>query len=51
MPQQNGVSEKMNRSILDSARAMAYDAVLTKKMALQNKTPAEMWYEHKPDLS
>lgn len=68
-PQQNGVSERLNRTILDRARAMVHDAGVTKRLwgeavqaavyvinrsptaALQKKTPYEMWYGHKPDVS
>jgi len=69
-PQQNGVSERFNRTILDKARAMIADSNLKKNMwneavltavyllnrsptaALNSdKTPYELWYGHKPDVS
>lgn len=68
-PEQNGVAERMNRTILDKARAMRLGSNLPKNMwneivqtavylinrsptsAVEDKTPAEMWYNEKPDVS
>lgn len=69
-PQQNGVSERLNRTVMDKARAMIADAGMSKKMwceavltavylinrsptaaLTENRTPYEMWYGHKPDVS
>lgn len=68
-PESNGVSERMNRTLCEKARAMLNDcglpakfwneAVLTatfltnrsSTVCLKGKTPYEMWYGNKPDLS
>lgn len=67
-PQQNGLSERMNRSIVEKARCMLFDAnspeefwaeaVLTAVHLINHspargtgKTPQELWYDGKPDLS
>lgn len=68
-PQQNGVAERMNRTLQESARAMLAHAGLPNgywaeavstaaylrnraaTSALQDKTPFEMWYEKRPDVS
>lgn len=69
-PQQNGVAERMNRTLLEAARSLMAHADLPKSYwgeavstavyihnrtpltALQNsKTPYEMWYKRKPDIS
>uniref|UniRef100_A0AAG5DMY5 Endonuclease n=1 Tax=Anopheles atroparvus TaxID=41427 RepID=A0AAG5DMY5_ANOAO len=69
-PQQNGVSERFNITVVEKARAMIEDAGMTKKLwseavlaavfiinrsptaaLTMNKTPYEMWYGHKPDVS
>lgn len=69
-PEQNGVSERMNRTIIDRARTMLIEsdlpemlwgeAVLTANFLTNRsptsalidcKTPYEMWYSKKPDLT
>lgn len=67
-PQQNGMSERMNRTIVEKARCLLYDAELEKKIwaeavatavYLRNrsvvsglkKTPYEMWFNKRPDVS
>lgn len=68
-PQQNGVSERMNRTICDKMRSLLHDSHLTDEfwgeavltatyltnrsstVSLKSKTPFEMWYQRKPDLS
>jgi len=68
-PQQNGVAERMNRSLQESARAMLAHANLPQgywgeaiaaaaylrnrvtKSPIEDKTPCEMWYGRKPNLS
>lgn len=67
-PQQNGMSERMNRTVVEKARCLLYDAKLNKSfwaeavataIYLRNrsaasgleKTPYEMWYNRKPDVS
>jgi hypothetical protein len=65
-PQQNGVAERMNRTLLNMIRSMIFfknvklmfwgEAVLcvvyiknrSPSVALQNKTPYEMWHGHLP---
>lgn len=68
-PQQNGVSERMNRTLVEKTRAMLGDSKLPRTFwdyAVQtaaylqnripttalkaNKTPAEMFYNQKPDI-
>ena len=68
-PQQNGVAERMNRTLQESARAMlahanlpqgywaeaiAAAAYLRNRVAIspvEQKTPHEMWYGRRPNLS
>ena len=68
-PEQNGVSERYNRTIMEAARAMLYHAKLplsfwaeavstacyvrnrSPTAALAGKTPYEVWYGEKPNLS
>lgn len=69
-PQQNGVAERMNRTILERARAMLDESGINRFLwteAVQaavhvinrsptnalavTKTPFEMWYERKPNVS
>lgn len=68
-PEQNGVAERYNRTIIEGARAMLIDAQLPKKywlLAMRTmsylrnrsptrannyKTPYEVFYSKKPDLS
>ncbi|KAK9873685.1 hypothetical protein WA026_023685 [Henosepilachna vigintioctopunctata] len=68
-PQQNGVVERMNRSLVEKAKCMLFDAKLDTKFwaeavntaaylknrspsqTLKNKTPYEMWFNHKPNVS
>lgn len=68
-PESNGVSERINRTLVGKARSMLFDAGLPKHLwgeamiaatyltnrsptvALNNKTPFEMWFNRKPDIS
>lgn len=68
-PQLNGVSERMNRTLCEKAKAMLAEAELPKflwsealrtaayltnrtaTVAVAGKTPAELWFNRKPDLS
>lgn len=68
-PEQNGVCERANRTIVEKARCLLFDAKLEKKFwaeaantavylknrsvtsRLGSKTPYEVWYQKKPDLS
>lgn len=68
-PEQNGVCERANRTVIEKARCLLFDAKLQKKFwaeaantavylknrsvtaSLENKTPYEVWYQRKPDLS
>ena len=68
-PQLNGVSERMNRTLCEKAKAMLAEAKLPKflwseavrtaafltnrtaTVTLPDKTPAEVWFGKKPDLS
>lgn len=68
-PQLNGVSERMNRTLVEKAKSMLVEANLSMEfwgeavrtavyltnrsptVAILNKTPFEMWYDRKPDLS
>lgn len=67
-PEQNGISERANRTVIEKARCLLYDAKLDKRfwaeaantaVYLKNrsivsgaeKTPFELWYGKKPDLS
>lgn len=67
-PQQNGVAERMNRTVIERARCMLIDSKLSKSLGsesvmaavylikrnptrfLDGKTPAELWFESKPNL-
>lgn len=68
-PEQNGLCERMNRSVVEKARCMLFDADLDTKFwgeatntavylinrtvcaGLVDKTPYEIWYGTKPDIS
>lgn len=68
-PQQNGLAERMNRTIIEKVRCMLSDANLSKgywaeavttavkiinmipNSANKTKSPDEIWYGKKPDLS
>lgn len=69
-PQQNGVAERMNRTIMERARSMLDDAGFKRSMwneavltavhlinrspttaLAENRTPYEMWFGHKPNVS
>lgn len=67
-PEQNGLCERSNRTVVEKAKCLLYDANLDKKfwaeaantaVYLKNrsiasgldKTPYELWYGSKPDLS
>lgn len=68
-PEQNGVSERANRTVVEKGRCLLFEAKLEKKFwaeavhtavylknrcvtsSLVNKTPYEVWYQRKPDLS
>lgn len=68
-PEQNGLCERMNRTLVEKARCMLFDAQLSKIFwaeatntavylynrtglsVLQGKTPYELWYNMKPDIS
>lgn len=68
-PQQNGVSERLNRTIVERAKCLLFDANLEKCLwaeavhtavylrnrslasQLNNKTPFEIWYKQKPNVS
>jgi transposase InsO family protein len=68
-PQQNGVSERMNRTLVEAARSMLHHANMPKSFwaeavcaavylrnraptsTLQGKTPYEIWFNEKPDVS
>lgn len=68
-PEQNGICERANRTVVEKARCLLFDAKLEKKFwaeaantavyiknrcvssTLENKTPYEVWYGKKPDLS
>jgi hypothetical protein len=67
-PQLNGKAERLNRTLMEKARALIFDSKLNKEMwgeaiytstYLTNRspsetigcTPAEMWYNRKPNLS
>lgn len=67
-PEQNGLCERANRTVIEKARCLLYDAKLDKRfwaeaantaVYLKNrsiasglqKTPYEMWYGKRPDLS
>lgn len=67
--EQNGVAERLNRTIMDKARAMMFDAGVDKclwseavmaatyvtnrspTLELKSKTPFEMWFGRKPNIS
>lgn len=68
-PEQNGHSERMNRTITERARSMLADSNLPKSLwneailmaaylinrsptsVLKNVTPAELWFDEKPNVS
>lgn len=68
-PEQNGVAERMNRTILDKARSMMLGSELSQNLwneavvtavylinrsptsAIMYKSPAELWYGRKPNVS
>lgn len=69
-PQQNGVSERINRNLMEKVRAMIHECGLSKEMRgealycanyltnrsptnglVENKTPFEMWFGKRPNLS
>lgn len=72
-PEQNGVAERMNRTLVEKARTMIHESGLEKHLWNEavlcaayttnrsptralvgkrvNKTPAELWYDKKPNLS
>lgn len=68
-PEQNGLCERFNRTVVEKARCMLSDANLSKEFwaeasstavylqnrtvaaALNYKTPYELWYGTKPDIS
>jgi Integrase core domain len=68
-PQQNGMLERMNRTVTEKARCLLFDSKLDKffwaeacntavylrnrtiAAGLDGKTPYEMWYARKPDIS
>lgn len=69
-PEQNGIAERFNRTIMEKSRCLIYDPNLNKELwgeavrasvylinrmetrTLENKkTPAEVWYGQKPDLT
>ncbi|CAF4944212.1 unnamed protein product [Pieris macdunnoughi] len=68
-PEQNGVSELNNRTVVEKARCLLFDAKLGKEFwaeathtavylqnrtvlpSLNDKTPYEVWFGHKPNVS
>ena len=55
-PQQNGVAERMNRTLVESARSMiAHAAYVRNRLPTtalkENETPYQRWYGRKPDVS
>lgn len=66
-PQQNGIAERMNRILLESTCSMILQTGVSKKFEVKtaayihnqtpitffhnSKTPYEMWYKRKPDIS
>ena len=68
-PEQNGMAERMNRTVVEKGRCLLFEAELEKKFwaeavntavylknrtiaaGLGEKTPYEMWYQRKPDVS
>ena len=59
-PEQNGVAERMNRTLVESAWGMLSHAQLSKSFwaeaistaaCIRNRMPYERWYERKPDVS
>jgi len=61
IPQQNGKAEHFNRSLVEKVRSMINDsnvpkhfwneAIRTAAYILNRITPAEFWYDRKPDVS
>jgi len=67
-PEQNGVSERKNRTVMEMARSMLFEKKMPKKFwgeavntavyllnrlptrAVKEKTPIEMWSNHKPSI-
>lgn len=68
-PQQNGVAERVNRTLVEMAKCLLFDAKMSKNYwgeaivtacylknrqphkLLELKTPYEIWYSKRPDLS
>lgn len=68
-PEQNGMSERMNRTVIEKARCLLFEADMSKifwaeaintaiylrnrciARGLELKTPYELWYGRKPDIS
>ena len=60
-PEINGLSERMNRTILEKAKCMCAHADMPRSLCyvynhlpnapLKCKSPQEVWYSRKPDLS
>lgn len=68
-PEQNGSAERLNRTVVERARCLLFDAKLDKKFwaeavntavylrnrstisGLENRTPFEVWFGKKPDIS
>lgn len=68
-PEQNGLAERLNRTLVEKARCLLFDANLHKKFwaeavntanylrnrcianGLEGKTPYEIWFSKKPDVS
>ncbi|KAA3479913.1 Retrovirus-related Pol polyprotein from transposon TNT 1-94 [Gossypium australe] len=52
-PQQNGVSERKNRTIIEMTRCILHEKSLPKELltkVLEEKTPYEAWFKMKPTL-
>lgn len=68
-PEQNGLCERLNRTVVEKSKCLLFDADLPKKFwaeavntavylrnrtvasGLNNKTPFELWFGRKPDVS
>ncbi|KRX74502.1 Retrovirus-related Pol polyprotein from transposon TNT 1-94 [Trichinella sp. T6] len=50
-PQQNGVAERMNRTLVEKARTMLIDANLSPDLCVEAMTPEEAWSGRKPNLA